>query len=412
MADQTAGSVPRIRFKGFDAAWEPKKLGQLYTERNERGEDSLPILSVSIHSGISNGELSTETLGKKVRRSEDKSLYKRVQSGDLVLNMMRAWQGALGVAKTEGMVSPAYLTATPDDTVYPLFMDCGLRRPQTVAQMNNLSYGVTDFRKRLYWDSFVHVEFDMPSVSEQQRIASFFFHLDSAISLHQHKHFQLVALKKAMLQKMFPKPGAASPEVRFDGFRGNWEKKRLGELMPITSAARVHKHEWTTSGVPFFRTSDVVSRYNGEQNAKAFISLELFRELSKKVGRIKQGDILLTGGGSIGIPYLVTSDSPLYFKDADLLWLKVPESIDGKYLYSYFCSEVFSKYLESISHIGTIGHYTIEQAKGTHIDIPTIDEQRKVGAYFYGLDALISRHAVQIQKLQQIKSALLEEMFA
>lgn len=90
MTNQTEGSVPRIRFKGFDAAWEPKKLGQIYTERNERGNDSLPILSVSIHSGISNGELSTETLGKKVRRSEDKSLYKHVHSGDLVLNMMRA----------------------------------------------------------------------------------------------------------------------------------------------------------------------------------------------------------------------------------------------------------------------------------------------------------------------------------
>ncbi|MNJ71275.1 hypothetical protein D3C77_677980 [compost metagenome] len=67
--------------------------------------------------------------------------------------------------------------------------------------------------------------------------------------------------------------------------------------------------------------------------------------------------------------------------------------------------------MESISHIGTIGHYTIEQAKGTPIDIPDFDEQRKVGAYFYSLDTLISKHAIQINKLRKIKSAFLEDMF-
>jgi len=169
MAEPINSKVPRIRFKGFGAAWERKTLGEIYAERNERGNDSLPILSVSIHSGISKGELSSETLGKTVRRSEDKSLYKHVHAGDLVLNMMRAWQGALGVAQIEGMVSPAYLTATPDETIYPLFMDCGLKRPQIVAKMNSLSYGVTDFRKRLYWDSFVRIDFDSPTVSEQQK---------------------------------------------------------------------------------------------------------------------------------------------------------------------------------------------------------------------------------------------------
>lgn len=137
MTDQTASGVPRIRFKGFDMPWELKKLGQIYTERNERGNDSLPILSVSIHSGVSNGELSSEALGKKVRRSEDKSLYKHVQSGDLVLNMMRAWQGAIGVTEIEGMVSPAYITAIPNDAIHPRFMDFGFRRPEVVAMMNN-----------------------------------------------------------------------------------------------------------------------------------------------------------------------------------------------------------------------------------------------------------------------------------
>ena len=220
-----------------------------------------------------------------------------------------------------------------------------------------------------------------------------------------------MALKKSMHQKMFPQPGATTPEIRFKGFSEEWVEKKLGELMPITSAARVHKHEWTRSGVPFFRTSDVVSLYKGEKNEMTFISLDLYEKLSEKIGRIKCGDILITGGGSIGIPFLAKSDDPLYFKDADLLWLKVPESIDSIYLYTFFSSAPFRRYVGSISHIGTIGHYTVEQAKKTPITIPLQAEQKKIGAYFRQLDELIFRHATQLEKLKQVKAACLEKMF-
>lgn len=167
--------------------WEQRKLGDIYTERNERGNEGLGILSVSIHHGVSNGELDMGTLGKQVRRSEDKSLYKHVYSGDLVFNMMRAWQGAIGVVKSEGMVSPAYVSAVPDDSIFPLFMDYCLRRESIINQINNLSYGVTDFRKRLYWEPFTRVSIKIPSVDEQRKIAEILCQLDHLITLHQRK---------------------------------------------------------------------------------------------------------------------------------------------------------------------------------------------------------------------------------
>jgi len=203
MFPREGAAVPEIRFQGFQGKWESKRLGEIYTERNERGNESLQILSVSIHTGISSGELDDEALGKQVRRSKDKSLYKHVYAGDIVLNMMRAWQGAIGVATIEGMVSPAYITAIPNGSIYPLFMDCSLRRVQIIAQMDNLSYGVTDFRKRLYWDSFVRVESLIPSVPEQQKIAVFFTQLDSLISLQQRELDKLRNIKQAYLEKMF-----------------------------------------------------------------------------------------------------------------------------------------------------------------------------------------------------------------
>ena len=202
------------------------------------------------------------------------------------------------------------------------------------------------------------------------------------------------------------------PQLRFKGFSGEWEEKTLGGLFPITSAARVHKNEWTQSGVPFFRSSDVVSNYKGSENKKAFISFELYRELTGKIGCVKKGDILVTGGGSIGIPYLVNTDDPLYFKDADLLWLKVRENVNSHYLHTFFSAQPFKQYVKSISHIGTIAHYTVEQAKSTPIRVPTrIKEQARIGAYFQELDRMIGLHQRKHEKLVTLKKAMLKKMF-
>jgi type I restriction enzyme S subunit len=106
---------PELRFYQINGEqfpeYEQVSLGELYTERNEKGNSSLPILTISIHSGVSDGEADEDELGKRVSRSDDKSLYKRVYEGDLAFNMMRAWQGAIGVVKSEGMISPAYIAA-------------------------------------------------------------------------------------------------------------------------------------------------------------------------------------------------------------------------------------------------------------------------------------------------------------
>ena len=193
----------RHAFLNTTISWEQRKLGDVYSERNERGNVELDILSVSIHHGISQNELDTDELGKSVRRSDDKSLYKHVYYGDLVFNMMRAWQGAIGVVKNEGMVSPAYISAIPDDSVFPEFMDYCLRRKRIINQINNLSYGVTDFRKRLYWEPFTRVTIMMPSVDEQRKITDIFHQLDDLITLHQKQWF--------ILKKLQFSPGSNSP---------------------------------------------------------------------------------------------------------------------------------------------------------------------------------------------------------
>ena len=157
-------------------------------------------------------------------------------------------------------------------------------------------------------------------------------------------------------------------------------KKKIGEITRVFSAARVHKNEWMQEGVPFYRSSDVISKFNGVENSrgKAYISFDLYKRLSAKSGKIMKDDILITGGGTIGIPYVVPSDEPIYVKDADLLCIQKSKEFNSRFLYHYFLSTEFRKYLENITHNATIAHYTISQIENTPVPLPPLDVQNRI----------------------------------
>jgi len=202
-----------------------------------------------------------------------------------------------------------------------------------------------------------------------------------------------------------------TPAIRFKGFTDTWEQRKFSELTEIRSASRVHKEEWQSSGVPFYRSSDVMAALNGTENEKAFISEELYEKLSAVSGKLEKGDILVTGGGSVGKPYIVPNNEPLYTKDADLLWVKNNEKLVPYFIYTFFFSPAFSDYLNSVSHVGTIAHYTITQLEETPITLPCVSEQQKIGDYFRNIDSLISLYQRKYDKLIQFKAAMLKKMF-
>jgi type I restriction enzyme S subunit len=146
--------------------WEIVRVGGLFRTAADPGTDDLPILSVSIHDGVSDKEISEDEQDRKVTRSEDRSKYLRVEPGDLVYNMMRAWQGGFGTVATAGMVSPAYIVARPISELPTAFVERVLRTPQAVEEMRRYSRGVTDFRLRLYWDEFKTLSLPVPPAAE------------------------------------------------------------------------------------------------------------------------------------------------------------------------------------------------------------------------------------------------------
>jgi type I restriction enzyme, S subunit len=152
--------------------WDVRRIATCFREVNEQGCEELPILSVSIHDGVSDKEMDEEELDRKVTRSDDRSKYKRVATGDLVYNMMRAWQGAFGSVGVEGMVSPAYVVARPTPQILTTYVEHLLRTPKAVEQIRRHSRGITDFRLRLYWEEFRNIRVPVPPKGEAASICS------------------------------------------------------------------------------------------------------------------------------------------------------------------------------------------------------------------------------------------------
>lgn len=162
--------------------WQTSRLANLFSDTDERGSDELPVLTVSIHDGVSDDELDEEALDRKVTRSDDKTKYKRVAPGDLVYNMMRAWQGGFGSVTVDGMVSPAYVVARPRTEFPTSFVERVLRTPNAIEEMRGRSRGVTDFRLRLYWEEFKDIIVPLPPKDEVEAIMSYLEKSDRAIS--------------------------------------------------------------------------------------------------------------------------------------------------------------------------------------------------------------------------------------
>ena len=172
-----------------------------------------------------------------------------------------------------------------------------------------------------------------------------------------------------------------------------WEQRKLGDMMNVTSVKRIHQSDWTNSGIRFLRARDIVAAAKGEEPSDLlYISKEKYEEYSSLSGKVAIDDLLVTGVGTIGIPYLISNSEPLYFKDGNIIWFQNCGKINGKFFYYSFTGEQIQSFVKDSAGIGTVGTYTIESGKKTPILLPCIEEQRKLGSFFTDLDNLITLH--------------------
>ena len=190
---------PEIRFEGFTDDWEQRKLGDVLKERTERAKGKEELLSVT----IANGVIRQADSEKRNIASEDKRNYKVVKKSDIPYNSMRMWQGAVGNSQYDGIVSPAYTILVPTDEANDKFFMELFKKENSLQRFKRWSQGLTSDTWNLKYPALSTMQFFIPSIKEQKRIANCLQELDHLITLHQRKCCELKKLKQYMANHMF-----------------------------------------------------------------------------------------------------------------------------------------------------------------------------------------------------------------
>jgi len=195
-------TIPRLRFPEFRDApeWRKAKAGELFANRSEKGNDDLPIYSVTMTDGL----VKRSSLDRRIDDITNAEGNKKTYKHDIAYNMMRMWQGACGVAYEECMVSPAYVVLSPQAGVHSDFYGYLFKLPQMLRIFTSHSRGLTEDRLRLYYQDFCNILLPHPDICEQQRIADCFHSLNTKITAESEKFDALKTHKKGLMQQLFP----------------------------------------------------------------------------------------------------------------------------------------------------------------------------------------------------------------
>ena len=194
----------------------------------------------------------------------------------------------------------------------------------------------------------------------------------------------------------------------------DWKSYKLGNLCEITSSRRIFYSEYTVSGVPFYRSKEIITLFNRNNIAtELYISDERYNEIKSKFGVPIENDILLTSVGTIGIPYLVKTSDKFYFKDGNLTWLRNYNRnlINPLYLFLWISSNIGKQSLTILSMGAAQPALTISRLNNLTIILPTIKEQRKIASILSFYDSLIENNTKRIHLLEQMAENLYKEWF-
>ena len=321
-----------------------------------------------------------------------------VAVGDILYALYGATSGEVGRARLKGAINQAILVIKPHTDYDSEYLAQWLRKSKHSIIETYLQGGQGNLSGTIVKELSV----DFPSLKEQKAIGGFFRQLDHLITLHQRKYDKLQVLKKAMLEKMFPKNGSSVPEIRFKGFTDAWEQRKFDE-------AFIERRDKTEKENEDILLSCAI---NG-----MFLNSELFGHFrgTTTIGylRVKKNDLILSaqnlhlGNANVNLRFEHGIISPAY-KVYDLnncnpefvqSWVKRD---DTKNFFLAATTEGASQCRKNIEW-ETLGKQTIS--------MPSLDEQKRVGSFFSQLDNLITLHQRELEKLQNIKKSMLEKMF-
>ena len=395
--------VPAIRFKNFTDAWEQRKLGdevQIIMGQSPDGSTYTDIPSDYILVQ-GNADLKNGWVMPRVWTSQ---VTKKAEAGDLIMSV-RAPAGEMGKTAYNAVIGRGVAAIKGNEFIF-----------QSLVKMNfegywkRLSCGSTF--ESLNSDNIKNAEIMIPHLKEQLQIGLFFDNLDNLITLHQRKLLKLKNVKKAMLEKMFPKNGSNVPEIRFAGFTDAWEQRKLGNIVERI----VRKNTNNESTLPL----TISALYGLVDQITYFNNRVASRDVSNYY-LVMNGEFAYNKSTSDGFPFGAVKRLDLY-ENGVLSTLYIVFSIrdceetNSDFLAVFFGTDRWHKGVSERAAEGARNHGLLNISADDFLDIGLFipretDEQKQIGTYFKNLDNLITLHQRKYEKLQNLKKACLEKMF-
>ena len=400
--------IPQIRFSGFTDTWEQRKLSDMVervTRKNENRESELP-LTISAQYGLID---QNEFFDKRIA-SRDVSGYYLLKKGEFAYNKSTSSDAPWGAVKRldryeMGVLSTLYIVFAlkENGNIDSNFLvsyydtDCWHKGVQAIAAEGARNHGLLNITPADYFETVLTVPSD---VKEQHQIGSFFAKLDTLITLHQRKYDKLTKVKKAMLEKMFPKNGSLYPEIRFKGFTDAWEQRELGECAefnPKSELPDIFEYVDLESVVG----TDILSHRTESKSSAP----------SRAQRLAQKGDVFY----QTVRPY---QKNNCIFENDENNWVfstgyaQLRPVNDGYFLLTLLQNEDFVKLVLDRCTGTSYPAINSNDLADIDVNIPINNlEQQRIGDYFRNLDSLITLHQRKLEKLKNIKKACLEKMF-
>ena len=380
--------APKLRFNGYTNDWEQVKLeevveitmGQSPSSKNYTNNSSDHIL-VQGNADMKNGHVEPRVWTTQIT--------KQAKKGDLILSV-RAPVGDIGKTDYDVVIGRGVAAIKGNEYIFQVLI-----KMKDSGYWTRFSTGSTF--ESINSSNIRNAQIMIPKDDEQTKIAKVLTFLDNTIQLHERKCEELALIKKALLQKLFPKKDEFKPEVRYKNFSDAWEQRKLGEVATFINGRAYKQNELLDSGK--YKVLRVGNFYTND--SWYYSNLELADKYY-----IDEGDLVYTWSATFG-PHIWNGEKVIYHYH---IWkIELSKFLDRDFTLQIL--EADKAKLLANTNGSTMIHVTKKDMESKVISLPNIEEQKKIGSYLMKFDSLITLHQRKLEKLKQLKKFLLQNMF-
>ncbi|NCT93069.1 MAG: restriction endonuclease subunit S [Chitinophagaceae bacterium] len=389
--------------------WELRRNKYLLKEINKRslrGEEDL--LSVSQYTGVTLKKDRLENDGDLLTTASTLEGYKVVRKDDLVINIMLAWNGSLGVSAYDGIASPAYCVYRFDRNINPKYYHYLFRTDFMKLYFRSVSSGVIESRLRMYTDDFYRLYSFLPPLPEQTAIANYLDAKSEQINRFIAKKEKLIALLKEQKQ-------AVINELLEDK-EGKWERRKMKFLAKVFFS-NVDKHS-IEEEIPVL-LCNYTDVYKNEFIGSSFDFMQATATIAEiKKFAVKKGDVLVTKDSEtaddIANPAFVVEQIDNLVCGYHLAQIRTGSQLLGEFLFRVLQSKAYNKHFEVHANGVTRVGLSISAFTDFMVPLPSINEQEniifKIRTEYNRIDNAINRIEKEIEKVKELKQSLIAEV--